>query len=274
MPKTFIDLFCGIGSFHQALVPLGWTCVMASDINPHACATYEANYGLRPKGDILHINPDDVPEYDLVCAGFPCQPFSNIGKHLGLEDERGTLFYQVMKFIERPNPPKAVLLENVPGLLSHAGGSTFQAMLSRLTEAGYTCSCNTLVCSDYGIPQRRKRVFVMATRIPPARSFDYNAYKISTTLAEYMGKPYERTVAYTLRCGGRNSPIGDKHNWDGYIVDGQPYRLTLADGLRLQGFPESFVLKGSSVAQWKQLGNTIPTALTKVVALALTDALT
>lgn len=113
----------------------------------------------------------------------------------------------------------------------------------------------------------------MATRTPPTRSFDYDTLKTSVTLSEYMGKPYERAVAYTLRCGGRNSPMGDKHNWDGYVVDGQSYRLTIADGLRLQGFPDSFVLKGSSVAQWKQLGNTIPTALTKVVARVLTEAL-
>lgn len=267
----YIDLFCGMGSFHQSFNHLGWTCVMACDINPSARKTYTANHGLEPLGDICDIDPDSIPEYDLVCAGFPCQPFSQAGQHRGFDDTRGTMFFQVMKFVERK--PKAVILENVPALLTHDGGATFQRMIRELNEAGYDTTHTILKCNELGIPQNRKRLVVMAVRKDVQRNpidvWDLSAHKHSTTLSDYLGRNYQRKTAFTLRCGGRNSPIDDRHNWDGYWVDGKETRLTLEDGLRLQGFPTDFRLEGTQTEKWHQLGNTIPTVLTSVVGSRL-----
>jgi len=122
-------------------------------------------------------------------------------------------------------------------------------------------------CSDYGIPQMRKRVLLVGVRGEDAASLlDFDAFKKSIKLADYMNKPFEKETAYTIRCGGRGSALGNKHNWDAYIVGGQEYRLTIADGLHLQGFPPDFVLCGSVTRQWHQLGNTIPTIFTEMVA--------
>jgi len=267
----YIDLFCGMGSFHQSFRELGWTCVMACDINPSARKTYTANHGLEPLGDICDISPDSIPEYDLVCAGFPCQPFSQAGQHRGFDDTRGTMFFQVMKFVERK--PKAVILENVPALLTHDGGATFQRMIRELDEAGYDTTHTVLKCNELGIPQNRKRLVVMAVRKDVQRNpidvWDVSEHKVSTTLSDYLGRNYQRKTAFTLRCGGRNSPIDDRHNWDGYWVDGKETRLTLEDGLRLQGFSTDFRLEGTQTEKWHQLGNTIPTVLTFVVGSRL-----
>jgi DNA (cytosine-5)-methyltransferase 1 len=264
-PITFIDLFCGIGSFHYSFRPLGWQCVMACDSNPVVRDTYMANYGMYPRADIVDIDPATVPSYDVLCAGFPCQPFSQCGQHKGFDDARGTLFFHIMKFV-RHHSPKIILLENVQGLLTHDHGRSFARIQQELRDAGYATTHKVLMCSDYGIPQMRKRLFVVATRMDvPLISLDFDAHKRSIALSEYLGKPFEKQTAYTIRCGGRHSPIHDKHNWDGYIVDGKEYRLTITDGLRLQGFAPEFVLCGSQTDQWKHLGNTIPTILTELI---------
>lgn len=117
---TYIDLFCGMGSFHYSFAKFGWTCVMASDICENARTVYHNNYNMQPLGDVCKIDPLDVPNYDIVCAGFSCQPFSRCGKQLGFDDPRGTMFYQVMKFAVRR--PKFIIMENVQGLLNHDDG--------------------------------------------------------------------------------------------------------------------------------------------------------
>jgi DNA (cytosine-5)-methyltransferase 1 len=271
----FIDLFCGMGSFHQSFKKLGWTCVMACDIDEAARKTYAANHGIEPLGDICEIDPTKVPAYDVVCAGFPCQPFSQAGHHRGFEDPRGTMFFQVMKFVQRR--PIAVILENVPALLTHDSGATFQRIVSELDTAGYDVHHKLLKCSDLGIPQNRKRLIILGVRKDvPKRAvnvWDLSAYQSSVTLSEYLGRNYARKVAFTIRCGGRNSPINDRHNWDGYWVDGKETRLTIEDALRLQGFPDTFHLEGTQSEKWHQLGNTIPTVFTEVVGLRLQELL-
>ena len=115
---TFIDLFCGIGSFHYSFKKRGWSCVMACDICKPARDTYKQNYNITPLEDICNIKPKDIKNYDILCAGFPCQPFSQAGKHKGFNDDLGTLFYQIMKFVKY-HKPKVIILENVQALLSH-----------------------------------------------------------------------------------------------------------------------------------------------------------
>lgn len=264
---TFVDICCGIGSFHRSFVKYGFRCVLACDIDPVVRETYEVNYGLKPLGDLYSIDPASVPAFDILCAGFPCQPFSNAGQHRGFEDTRGTLFFEILKWVDH-HKPRFVVLENVPALVTHDSGNTFRTICRCLGEAGYSVESKVIRCSDYGIPQMRKRLLIVGVRgIPPQMSIlDFERFKSNVTLSDYLGKPFEKQVAYTIRCGGRGSALGNKHNWDAYLVDGHEYRLTIEDGLRLQGFPADFRLCGSRVKQWHQLGNTIPTNFTEMLA--------
>jgi DNA (cytosine-5)-methyltransferase 1 len=276
----YVDLFCGIGSFHFSFAKQGWECVMACDINKDARATYIQNYGIHPdkvKDDIVDIDPSTIPPIDILCGGFPCQPWSNIGKKKGFDDTRGTMFYQVMKFVKH-HSPKFIVLENVCGLIKHDNGNTFKKIITELQTQNYHVVHKVLTASDYGIPQMRKRLFIVAIRkdltstAPPTSTdfFQDQDFKQTTTLKDYLSKNFEKQTAYTIRCGGRHSPLGDKHNWDGYIVDGQEYRLTIEDAIKLQGFPQdSFTLVGSNASKWRMLGNTIPTVFTEIIAHSL-----
>lgn len=268
----FIDLFCGIGSFHYSFKKLNWECVMSCDIDKAVKETYKENYGLSPLGDITEIEPKNIPNYDILCAGFPCQPFSQCGQHKGFDDKRGTLFFNIMKFVEY-HKPKIIILENVQGLLNHDGGKTFDRIKNDIETANYTITYKVIKCSDYGLPQMRKRLIIVGIRnnteivkhIDKVLNFD--EYKKEITLTELLGKNFEKKTAYTIRCGGKNSPIDDKHNWDGYMVDGKEYRLTKEDCLKIQGFNPDFKLCGNNKDQWKQLGNTIPTIFTEIIGL-------
>jgi DNA (cytosine-5)-methyltransferase 1 len=278
MMTRYIDLFCGIGSFHYSFKKLGFECVMACDIAKPAKETYYKNYNLRTKDDIVDINVGDIPHFDILCAGFPCQPFSNIGKHKGFDDERGTMFFQIMRIVEH-HKPKVIVLENVAALLKHDTGKTFEKMKSLLEGQEYTTSHRILRCDDYGIPQMRKRLFIVCVRNDIIESKGVDMIDMldiqknyTPTLSEFLGKPFKKETAYTIRCGGRNSPIDDKHNWDGYIVDGNEYRLTIEDCLKLQGF-ENIELVGSTTQKYKLLGNTIPTNLTFVVGKRIKDTI-
>lgn len=268
----FIDLFCGIGSFHYSFKKLNWKCVMACDIDKAVKETYKENYDLLPLDDITEIEPVNITSYDILCAGFPCQPFSQCGKHKGFDDKRGTMFFHIMKFVEY-HKPTILILENVQGLLNHDKGKTFDRMKGDIEAANYTITYKVIKCSDYGLPQMRKRLFIIGVRNDSDmvnhldELLDFNEYKKETTLTEFFSKNFEKTTAYTIRCGGRNSPIKDKHNWDGYIVNGKEYRLTKDDCLKLQGFGSDFQLCGASKDQWKQLGNTIPTIFTEMIGL-------
>jgi len=268
----FIDLFCGMGSFHHSFKKLGWECIMACDINNAVKETYLENYGLMPFGDIINIEPTDILEYDILCAGFPCQPFSQCGKHKGFNDVRGTLFFNIMKFVKF-NKPKIIILENVQALLNHDEGKTFNKIKCEIETENYIITYKILKCSDYGLPQMRRRLIIICVKNDIEivkhidKLVDFDQYKKEKTLSELLNKNFEKKTAYTIRCGGKNSPINDKHNWDGYIVDGKEYRLTIEDCLQLQGFDISFKLKGNKSEQWKQLGNTIPTIFTEIIGL-------
>lgn len=169
MPKkrlTFIDLFAGIGGFHQALSSLGGKCVFACDIDDDCRKTYESNYGIRPEKDITKINASDIPKHDFLCAGFPCQAFSKAGKRLGFEDEtKGTLFFDVCRILEY-HKPKYALLENVRNLASHDHGNTWRVIHDKLEALGYNLLPEPVIFSPHyiGIPQHRERVYIMCIR--------------------------------------------------------------------------------------------------------------
>lgn len=160
---TFIDLFAGIGGFRIGLERLGGKCVFSSEIDKHAAATYERNFGEKPAGDITKIAAEDIPSHDVLCGGFPCQPFSVSGKQLGFEDARGTLFFDVMRLVSAKRP-RAVFLENVSNYARHKNGDTLKRTISMLEKEGYRTNYAVLNAADYGVPQARKRLYIVGVR--------------------------------------------------------------------------------------------------------------
>lgn len=161
----FIDLFAGLGGFHLALRELGHDCVFASDIDPYLRDLYEQNFGLRPFGDIRKARTRNIPSHDILCAGFPCQPFSKAGRQLGLEcPDWGGLYSDVIR-IARHHKPAYLILENVPNLEYHDEGNTWNnRILKRLLNLGYDVQARVLSPHQFGIPQVRPRFFIVAAR--------------------------------------------------------------------------------------------------------------
>ncbi|MDP8232050.1 MAG: DNA (cytosine-5-)-methyltransferase [Candidatus Zophobacter franzmannii] len=159
----YIDLFAGIGGFHQAMNSFGGKCVFVSEWDKHASEVYFLNYGIRPAGDITQILETDIPEHDVLCAGFPCQAFSVSGKQKGFEDTRGTLFFDIVR-IAKHHRPKLMLLENVRNFTRHNEGKTLKVVLTTLKEIGYNVYFKVLNASDYGLPQNRERIYFVCFR--------------------------------------------------------------------------------------------------------------
>lgn len=159
-----IDLFCGIGGFRLAMNSSQVECVFSSDNDKFAQQTYEANFHEVPTGDIKAVNAKDIPDFDMLTAGFPCQPFSYAGEKQGFSDEvRGTLFFDVCRILEYHKPPM-VFLENVKGLKSHDKGKTLQTVLDTLRKLGYYPHWTILSSLNYGLPQKRERWYCVAFR--------------------------------------------------------------------------------------------------------------
>jgi DNA (cytosine-5)-methyltransferase 1 len=176
----FIDLFCGIGGFHQALTKLGFNCVFASDIDENCRKTYEKNYGLKPQGDITKIKIDEIPNFDILCGGFPCQPFSKAGFQKGFEDSRGNLFFDICKIVES-HRPMYLILENVRNLATHDDGNTWKVIRQSIEDLGYYTYDEPVLLNvlHFNIPQNRERVVIMCKRmdlgeLPQLPSIDKN----------------------------------------------------------------------------------------------------
>lgn len=174
---TFIDLFAGIGGFHQAMHSVGMKCVFASEWDKNARISYEANYkDIAPNlfennykyfnEDITKQNPSEIPSFDVCCGGFPCQPFSIAGLRRGFEDTRGTLFFNIANIVNQKIsigfPPKVLFLENVKGLKNHMKGETLKTILATLEDLGYAYSFEVLNAKYFGLPQNRERLFIIA----------------------------------------------------------------------------------------------------------------
>ena len=166
----FIDLFAGIGGFHQAMAQLNGECVFAAEISPETAQTYKNNYGLDACFDITKVNPDDIPEHDVLCAGFPCQSFSKAGDRKGFQDARGVLFFDIVRILQYHNyrygGPKFVILENVRNLISHDRGNTWKRIRHELDNLGYNVIENPMIVSPHylGVPQLRERAVIVAVR--------------------------------------------------------------------------------------------------------------
>lgn len=204
---------------------------------------------------------DEVPKCDVLIAGLPCQAWSAIGHQKGFEDERGILF-RALCDIMRKSQPKYVVFENVKNMIKHDNGRSFEIICQAFAEVGYSVKYRLMKTSDYGIPQNRHRIYAICHRISDAHGENYRfpaPIPLIMTLGDILGGKVERKIAYTVRVGGRLSPIGDRHNWDGYIVDGREMRIGPRHAAMLQGFPADFYdgIDVSDTEAMKQMGNTM-----------------
>ena len=301
-PLRFIDLFAGIGGFHVAFHSRAvqnihpTECVFVSEWDPQARASYE-NYFKRksPKifsrdpqtgeqnffaGDITKVRPESIPDFDVLCGGFPCQPFSQAGLRKGLSEARGTLFFDIARIIKKKSP-EAYFLENVRGLLSHKSGKkkTIDIIEKNLRGLGYSFDVFVAKASDFGVPQHRPRLLIIGFKDPKARErFIRNApkpMKLKKTMSEIMGGAVDREIGFTLRVGGRNSGIADRRNWNTYLGDGKEVALSKEPGLAMQGFPKGFKFPDSisETQAMKQLGNSVAVPVISAYAAAIVKAL-
>ena len=291
----FIDLFAGIGGFHLAFHELGSECVFASEIDKSARITYQENFAKRsPKlfeenmynDDILKIkNPvSQIPEFDILCAGFPCQPFSQAGYKKGFSEskgDRGNMFFHICNIIEQKRP-KAFFLENVRHILKHDEGRTFAIIKDHLEKRlGYSFHYKIVKASDHGLPQHRARVFMVGFRQDYFHSnnnklpeFNFpEPTPLRMTMSDVWGGKCSRKVGFTLRVGGKGSGLNDRRNWDGYLVDGIEKRLTTKEGKLMMGFPDNFSFPVSKTQAMKQLGNSVAVNAVKATAIEVLNYL-
>lgn len=160
---TFIDLFAGLGGFRLALESLGAKCVYSNEWDKFAQEVYKQNFGDIPEGDITKVDENTIPNHDILCAGFPCQAFSISGKQRGFEDSRGTLFFDVARIV-KCKKPKVVFMENVKNFASHDQGRTLQVVKNTMEELGYSFYYKVLNAVDYGMPQKRERIYMVCFR--------------------------------------------------------------------------------------------------------------
>lgn len=161
----FIDLCCGIGGFHQALKNMGFECVMASDIDEECRKNYKINYNIEPKGDLTQIKIEDIPKFNILCAGFPCQPFSKAGEQKGFDDSRGNIFFEICKIIQYHHP-EYIILENVRNLGTHNKGNTWNVIYETLNKLNYYTYDKPVILNTlyFGVPQSRERVVILCKR--------------------------------------------------------------------------------------------------------------
>ncbi len=297
--STFADLFCGIGGFHYAAEALGLRCVFASDIDKAAQDQYEHNFGMRPDGDITKIHIENIPSHDILFAGFPCQPFSIIGKMEAMSDSRGTLIYDVARILS-VKFPKAFVLENVRQLASINKGKTLRLILDALEEIGYACSHKILNALHFGLPQKRERLIIVGFRDREAlKTYEWprerKAYKPLSGILER--DPHVRHFAserIQAKRKAAHTPAVTPSIWHenkGGNISSHPFscalragasynyllvngvrRLTPRELLRLQGFPESFEVTGTDSQIRKQVGNAVPVPMVKAVIQSVTHA--
>jgi DNA (cytosine-5)-methyltransferase 1 len=299
----YIDLFCGIGGFRiaagLAAESLGTltNCVYSCDTDMNCQRVYEVNFGEKPAGDITAVEAADIPAHDLLLAGFPCQPFSIIGKRKGFEDTRGTLFFDIARILEEKKPA-AFLLENVKLLAGHNNGRTLTRIMKALKDLGYHAEFRAFNAMDFGLPQKRERIFLAGFRKPAEFEWPEGGCSMKP-LEEILEKNVDKKYyasdyirknrlkqhgpapspsiwhenksghisAYPFSCALR---AGASHNY--LLVNGER-RLTPREMLRLQGFPDSYKIIGSYSQTRKQAGNSLPvpvaTAVLKNIFIAM-----
>lgn len=303
----FVDLFCGIGGFRIATENvcrerfIASRCVFSSDIDVDAQRVYQVNFGEKPCGDITRIDESEVPDHDLLFAGFPCQAFSICGDGRGFEDARGTLFFDIARILQ-VKQPAAFILENVKQLCGHDDGRTLRRIIETLTDIGYYVDYKILNALDFGLPQKRERVFIVGFREPRkfvwAGGDNHQVKTLSEILEQDVSEFYHaseqiklnrrNSTAHKIKPaglsiwhenkGGNISPLpyscalraGASYNY--LLVNGER-RLTEREMLRLQGFPDSYKAVCSYQAMRKLAGNTVAIPCVEAVMRAVLDAL-
>lgn len=302
----YIDLFCGIGGFHVAIDRVCQErdfqaeCVFASDIDRDCQIAYEANFGRKPVGDITKVKEQDIPDCDILFAGFPCQSFSICGDRKGFEDARGTLFFDIARILKEKQP-KAFLLENVKQLRTHDRGQTLARIMETLENLGYEAQYQILNALHFGLPQKRERIFIVGFREP--HQFFWPQVEVpmkplseilETDVSEFYQaseqirqnrlqkregkKCYNEPTIWHENKGGNISAYpyscalraGASYNY--LLVNGER-RLTEGEMLRLQGFPDSYKIVCSYSATRKQAGNSVAVPCVAAVIRSLLDVL-
>ena len=295
---TFIDLFAGIGGFRLAMQAVGGKCIFSSEFNEPAQKTYFANYGDMPFGDItLEETKRYIPEnFDVLCAGFPCQAFSIIGKQKGFADTRGTMFFEIQKILQR-HRPKAIFMENVKQLVTHDKGKTFKVILGILADLGYYVKWKVLNALDFGVPQKRERVIIVGfldKKKTDLFSFDFEKKPYSLSDILQRDDEVDESLFVSDRIlQKRKDSTKDKNvfypsiwhenkagnisvvDYAGALRTGAPSNYLLVHGyrrpssrelLRLQGFPEDFRIVVSHQEIRRQTGNSVAVPMMTEVA--------
>lgn len=285
----FIDLFCGIGGFHTAAAKQGWKAVMACDINESAAKAYEANYGLKPVGDIRALDAKQIPDHEVLLAGFPCQPFSICGDRKGFQDARGTLFFEIARILEAKKPPYFVL-ENVKMLAGDNGGKTIKRIVAILRKLGYTVEWQILNALKFGLPQKRERVLIVGRKIKTAYQWPVGnvpmkpleeileknvprSYYASPRIRQLRQDAHKATCKPAIWHQNKGGNISS-HPYSCALRAGASYNYLLVDGirrptprelLRLQGFPDTFKMVCTPADTRTQAGNAVPVPLIEAV---------
>ena len=298
---TFIDLFAGIGGMRLGFEAVGGECVFSSDWDTDAQRVYDLNFGEKPAGDITKIPSDEIPNHDMLLAGFPCQPFSIIGDKQGFADTRGTLFFEIERIL-RDKQPSAFLLENVKQLKSHDKGRTFRVIEERLMQLGYYLHTKVLNALDFGVPQKRERIFIVGFQKNYPFSFP-NKMTSQSDLSDILESDEaidEKWIASDYIRVKRQQAVTHKHvfepsvwhenkggnisilpyscalragaSFNYLLVNGQR-RLTPREQLRLQGFPEWFQINGTETQIRKLTGNSVAVPVIEQIASQMIKAM-
>ncbi len=295
LPSTikYIDLFCGIGGFRYASqqafeqLEIKGQCLFSSDIDKFAAESYEANFNERPVGDITRVDEKEIPDFDLLFAGFPCQAFSICGLQKGFADNtKGTLFFDIARIIKEKQP-NAFVLENVKNLVGHDGGKTFKTILHVLREElGYYVDYKVLNALDFGLPQKRERIIIVGAKKPFNMDWKFEIESVKTlkdiledqvdkkhyASEEIVKKRKEMHKAETAPAIWHENKSGNisSYPYSCALRAGASYNYLLVDGvrrltpremLRLQGFPDEFKIVVSDAQTRKQAGNAIPVSM-------------
>lgn len=295
----FIDLFAGIGGIRQSFEKNGGKCVFSSEIDAFAKYTYYTNFGVVPFGDITKIDADSIPQHEVLCAGFPCQPFSHIGKREGFEHPtQGTMFHEIIRIIENKKTP-VLFLENVPGLINHDDGNTLQVIIETLQDMGYKVQHTVLDASHFGIPQKRKRFYLVAflnhnaqfefpeppmiyKDIGEVLEVGITGYSISEHLQKsYLfkkddGKP---AIVDNQSKGAIKTLVSTYHKIQRltgtFVKDGETgiRLLTTNECKAIMGFPKDFIIPVSRTQMYRQMGNSVVVPVVTRIAEQISIAL-
>jgi DNA (cytosine-5)-methyltransferase 1 len=295
---TFIDLFAGIGGTRLGFESVGGECVFTSEWDKHAQKTYAANFGVLPHGDITKILSDEIPNFDVLLAGFPCQPFSSIGKRQGFKHKtQGTLFYDVARVIN-DKKPVAFLLENVQGLITHDKGRTLSTITETLEELGYSVKFKVLNSSHFGVPQMRKRLYIVGFNVSLGKynytkfAFPQGSPENITNIGDYLESG---ATGYSISKQLQKNYLFKKDDGRPILIDSSskgPSKTLVASyhkiqrltgtfvkdgetGLRLytqneckslMGFPANFQVPVSRTQMYRQFGNSVVVPVISAIA--------